>query len=441
MFKIAIDGPGGAGKSSVAKAIAKELGIVYVDTGALYRSIGLYMVNHGIDTKSAPDVTSALGSFTLELTFRDGKQIILLDGVDVGDKIRTPEISMAASNVSAIGTVREYLLNTQRNIAKTNCVIMDGRDIGTVIFPEAEVKIFLTASSEARAKRRYDELIARGVDVTYENVLAEMIERDTNDSTREIAPCVAAEDAITVDNTDLTEAQTVEKITAIIKEKIPFICDLPRKDSTYMRWHKRLHKLVRFIFGIKIQGLENIPKSGGIMFCANHIAARDAVVIAAACEREIKFLAKKELFTIPLLGRIIRALGAVRLDRGGADVGAIRTSVSLIKSGYALSIFPQGHRYPGVNPATTPKKNGAAMICYHAMCDVVPVCIKVNGFKYGIFKRVDVIFGKPIPYSELEMNEGGSLEYRSATDKIFERIVSLGGYDALPAPSAADKEN
>ena len=177
MYKIAIDGPGGAGKSSVAKAIAKELGIVYVDTGALYRSIGLYMVNHGIDTKSENEVAAELGKFTLELTFSEGKQIILLDGVDVGDKIRTPEISMAASNVSAIGAVREYLLNTQRNIAKTSCVIMDGRDIGTVIFPEAEVKIFLTASSEARAKRRYDELIARGTQVTYEQVLSEMIER------------------------------------------------------------------------------------------------------------------------------------------------------------------------------------------------------------------------------------------------------------------------
>lgn len=441
MYKIAIDGPGGAGKSSVAKAIAKELGIVYVDTGALYRSIGLYMVNHGIDTKDEPAVIGELGKFTLELIFRDGKQIILLDGVDVGDKIRTPEISMAASNVSAIGAVREYLLNTQRSIAKTSCVIMDGRDIGTVIFPEAEVKIFLTASSEARAKRRYDELIARGSDVTYEKVLAEMIERDTNDSTRKIAPCVAAADAVTVDNTELNEEETVRKITEIIKERIPYINDLPRKDSTYMKWHKRVHKLVRLLFGLKITGLENVPENGGIMFCSNHIAARDAVIIAAACEREIKFLAKKELFSVPLIGRVIRALGAVKLDRGGSDVSAIRTSINLIKSGYALSVFPQGHRYPGVNPGTTPRKNGAAMICYHAMCDVVPVCIKVRGFKYGIFKKTEVIFGKPIPYADLQLKSGGSEEYRSATDKIFERIVSLGGYDALPAPSETEIKN
>ncbi len=441
MFKIAIDGPGGAGKSSVAKAIAKKLGIVYVDTGALYRSIGLYMVAHGIDTKSASDVAAELGKFDLKLSFVDGRQVILLDGEDVGDRIRTPEISMAASNVSAIAEVRAFLLDTQRSIAKTSCVVMDGRDIGTVIFPEADVKVFLTASPEARAKRRYLELTAKGSDVTYESVLAEMIERDTNDSTRKIAPCVPAEDAVTVDNTDMTEEQTVEHIIGIITEKIPFITQLPTDKSTYMKWHRRVHKLVRFLLGVRVRGLENVPATGGIMFCANHIAARDAVVVAAACEREIKFLAKKELFTVPVIGRVIKALGAVRLDRGGADVGAIRTSINLIKAGYAVSIFPQGHRYPGVNPATTPKKNGAAMICYHAMCDVVPVCIKVRGFKYGIFKRVDVIFGEPIPYSELGLSSGGSEEYRAATDKIFERIVSLGGYDALPAPADTDKGN
>ena len=154
MLRIAIDGPGGAGKSSLAKAVAAKLGIIYVDTGALYRTIGLYMVRQGISPKDEDAVVAALPNFTLELKFIDGKQTILLDGNDVGDSIRTPEISMAASAVSAIPAVREYLLNTQRDIAKKNSVIMDGRDIGTVILPSAEVKIFLTASPEARAKRR-----------------------------------------------------------------------------------------------------------------------------------------------------------------------------------------------------------------------------------------------------------------------------------------------
>ena len=203
MLRIAIDGPGGAGKSSLAKAVAKELGIIYVDTGALYRSIGLYMLECGISPKDGASVTGALYDFTLELKFLDGKQVILLNGKDVGDTIRTPEVSMAASDVSAIGAVRAYLLDMQRDTAKTNSVIMDGRDIGTVILPDAEVKIFLTASPEARAKRRHLELLSRGKNVTFEEVYREMVERDTNDSTRAIAPCVPADDAVLLDNSDM----------------------------------------------------------------------------------------------------------------------------------------------------------------------------------------------------------------------------------------------
>ena len=219
MIRIAIDGPGGAGKSTVAKSVAKELGIIYVDTGALYRTIGLYMLNNGIDPKDAPAVAAALPDFTLELKFVDGKQTVLLNGEDVGDRIRTPEASMAASAVSAIKEVRAYLLDTQRNIAAKNSVIMDGRDIGTVILPDAEVKIFLTASPEARAKRRYKELIAKGQEVTYEQVYSEMVERDRNDSTRDIAPCVQAEDAVLLDNSELDFEGTVNAVLEIVKKK------------------------------------------------------------------------------------------------------------------------------------------------------------------------------------------------------------------------------
>ena len=218
MIRIAIDGPGGAGKSTVAKAVAAKLGIIYVDTGALYRTIGLYMLRRGISPKDEAAVSAALPDFTLELKFENGKQTILLDGVDVGDSIRTPEVSMAASAVSALPPVREYLLNTQRDIARKNSVIMDGRDIGTVILPNAEVKIFLTASPEARAKRRYDELIAKGKDVRYEDVLAEMNERDHADSTRDIAPAQAAEDAILFDNTGMTLEESVAAVIEMVNK-------------------------------------------------------------------------------------------------------------------------------------------------------------------------------------------------------------------------------
>ncbi len=219
MIRIALDGPGGAGKSTVAKAVAKELGIVYVDTGALYRTIGYYVRKKDIDPHDRDAVTAILGEINIEVRYEDDKQKVYLNGEDLGDKIRTPEMSMYASAVSAIPSVRAFLLETQKDIARKNSVIMDGRDIGTVILPDAEVKIFMTASAECRAMRRYRELLARGVQASYEAVLSEMNERDHNDATREIAPTAQAEDAVLLDTSELNFDQSVEAVIRIVKEK------------------------------------------------------------------------------------------------------------------------------------------------------------------------------------------------------------------------------
>ena len=429
MVRIAIDGPGGAGKSSVAKAVAKELGIIYVDTGALYRNIGLYMLERGIDPKDSDGVTSALGDFTLELKFTDGKQVILLNGEDKGDAIRTPEVSMAASAVSAIPAVREYLLNMQRDTAKRNSVIMDGRDIGTVILPNAEVKIFLTASPEARAKRRHAELIARGnSEVTYEQVYTEMVERDKNDSTRAVAPCVQAEDAILLDNSDLTAAETCDAVLKIVKKKSK------AKRNLYSILKPIVAPVYRLVMRVKVYGTENVPKDGGLILCANHIGAIDVISIGAVCPRQLTFVAKKELFSVPVLGALVKGLGAIKVDRGAGDVGAIKASVAAAEAGKVLSIFPQGHRYPGVDPAKTPIHHGAGLIAYHSGCDVIPVCIKLKGGRYGFLKKTEVIFGEVIKNSELGFTEGGTKEYKAATEKIFAAVTELGDYSALPAP-------
>ena len=430
MLRIAIDGPGGAGKSSLAKAVAKRLEIIYVDTGALYRTVGYYMLNHGIDPTDAPSVANELGKFTLELTYVDGEQVILLDGVNVKDAIRTPEMSMAASHVSAIKEVREFLLNTQRDIAKKNSVIMDGRDIGTVILPNAEVKIFLTASPEARAKRRYEELKAKGKDVSYEQVFTEMVERDRNDSTRDIAPCVPADDAIMLDNSTMTAEETVDAVVKIVKKA------KKKQNNFYMKAHKVLAPVIRFFSGIKVHGKENIPKEGGFLLCANHIAVRDVLLIGATCPRQIKFVAKKELFSVPVLRSVIKALGAVKLDRGGNDVAAIRKSIELIENGDMVSIFPQGHRYPAVDPSTTPIKSGAGMVAYRSGCDVIPVFIKTKGNKYGIFKKTEIFYGSPIKHCELGFKNGGKDEYDAVTELIFTKLLALGGYSR-----AQSKEN
>lgn len=218
---IALDGPAGAGKSSIAKRAAKALDFIYVDTGALYRTIGLAATRKGVEPKPSAEVEQLLSEITVDLSFNEkGEQIVLLDGEDVSGLIRTPEASMMASKISAVPSVRAYLLDLQRNMAKSHNVIMDGRDIGTVVLPDAKVKIFLTASPEARAERRYKELCEKGMDVKYEDILNDVITRDYNDSHRETAPLKPAEGCVTVDTTELDFEQSVEKIISVIKENI-----------------------------------------------------------------------------------------------------------------------------------------------------------------------------------------------------------------------------
>ena len=219
IINVAIDGPGGAGKSTIAKAVAKKLDILYVDTGALYRTIGLFVKSKGVDPKDEAGVTAILPEISIEVKYENGAQVVYLNGVNHGDAIRTPEMSMYASAVSAIPSVRAFLLETQKQIAKTNSVIMDGRDIGTVILPNADVKIFITASPECRAMRRYKELCERGQNVNYDDVLREMNERDSQDSSRKVAPAKPAEDAIFLDNGDLDLEGSVNAVLKIIEKK------------------------------------------------------------------------------------------------------------------------------------------------------------------------------------------------------------------------------
>lgn len=220
MIKIAIDGPSGSGKSTLAKNIAKELGFIYVDTGALYRSIGLYMFEHHIDTDTPSAMIAALSGINLKLMHIDGKQTVYLNDENVGERIRTPEISRMASIVSSIPEVRAFLLDLQKDMANRYNVVMDGRDIGTVIMPDAQVKIYLSASAENRAKRRYEELCAKGVKTTYETVLEDLVSRDVKDATREIAPAVAAPDAVPLDNSGLEAHETLQKAMEIVRNKL-----------------------------------------------------------------------------------------------------------------------------------------------------------------------------------------------------------------------------
>lgn len=216
-ISIAIDGPAGAGKSTISKVIAKKLGIIYVDTGAMYRAVALYAIRNGVNTRNEDGrLESILDEIEVDIAYEDGVQHIYLNGEDVSDAIREPEVSMGASNVAVVPSVRLKLVELQRELAKKQSVIMDGRDIGTYVLPDADVKIFLTATAEERAKRRFDELQAKGIESSYDEVLCDMKKRDLNDSTRDFAPLKQADDAALIDTTKYNFDESVKMILSHI---------------------------------------------------------------------------------------------------------------------------------------------------------------------------------------------------------------------------------
>ena len=221
IYSVAIDGPAGAGKSTIARRAAERLNFVYVDTGAIYRTVGYAACHRGIALDEPEKIAAMLSELTVALRWtEDGLQHMQLNGEDVTAEIRRPEISTYASVCAAVPAVRAFLLNTQREVAKTHSVVMDGRDIGTVVLPEADVKIFLTASAEVRARRRYLELQAKGAPDAYETVLADMVERDRRDSGRAIAPLKQADDAVLVDTSALTLEESIDAVVRVIMERI-----------------------------------------------------------------------------------------------------------------------------------------------------------------------------------------------------------------------------
>ena len=217
---IAIDGPAGAGKSTIARKLAEKTGYIYVDTGALYRTVALSISKNGINPQDVPAVVEHIGNISVDIKYIDGEQRVILNGEDVSNLIRTPEVSMMASTTSAIPEVRAFLLGLQRKLAKEHNVVMDGRDIATVVLPDAKVKIFLTASPEVRAKRRYDELISKGQDVEFSDVLADLIKRDEQDMTRAVAPLKPSDESVIVDTSELDLDGAVLAMENVVKRRI-----------------------------------------------------------------------------------------------------------------------------------------------------------------------------------------------------------------------------
>lgn len=435
VINCAIDGPSGAGKSTIAKGVAKRLGLVYVDTGALYRTVGLYALRCGADTTSADEVMPLLDGMSVELKYVNGEQRVLLNGEDVSDVIRTNEISMAASNVSAIPAVREFLLGLQRNIAASTSIVMDGRDIGTVILPQANVKIFMTASAEERAKRRYKELVERGQSISYEEVLNDINKRDYNDSHRDIAPLKKADDAYELDTTGMTIDEVVGKVCLIIEQKTS-AGDMSAEQIEPAPKRRSLSKLHLFIYGVvrlgvraylrlicrlRYEGTENIPSSGSYIVASNHISWSDPVYVNAAVKNVSSYIAKESIFKHPL-SFLLKVLHVFPIKRDQTDRDALSTAVRYLDKGYNLTIFPEGTR--SKDGKLGKGKSGVAFISHAAKADILPAGITVKKEK-GKRKSVTVRYGKIIPYTSLGITGMSASQLRHARDMVMSKIGEL----------------
>lgn len=428
-INIAIDGPAGAGKSTIAKSIAKKLGYIYVDTGALYRSIGYYALVNNIDIRDKNAVVPILTEINIELKYIDNEQHIFLNNENITNKIRTNEVSMAASDVSAINEVRSFLLNLQKEIAAKNDIIMDGRDIGTVILPNAQVKIFLTASAEKRADRRYKELVEKGQNVDYNVILNEIKIRDHNDETREIAPLKKADDAILVDTSDMNLNESINYVYKLISTSLNKITNCERKQKSpvkifFYSFLRALGWLIYHIsYNLKYVGKENIPHQGSYIFASNHRSYADPVIIAIPVKIPFCFMAKEELFKNKIFAFIIKSLGAFPVVRGKGDMSVIDESIKRLNRGNNLVIFPEGTR--SKDGKVGKGKTGVALIASKAEVPVVPVGICFKGNKLKFRKKIIVAFGKPIAPEELQITSMSPRELKTLKLKIMKSITDL----------------
>ena len=427
MISIAIDGPSGAGKSSLSKALAKDLGYVYVDTGAMYRSIGLYAVRAGVDPHDADAVAALLPQVKLGIRLIDGAQHIYLNGEDVSTAIRAEEIGMAASAVAAHPVVRSFLLDTQRGLAESQNILMDGRDIGTVVLPNATVKIFLTASAEARAQRRAKELAEKGQPADFATVLADIRQRDYQDSHRAVAPLKQADDAILVDTSSigLQESFDLRGLTMLL-----YWILLP------IVW-----VLAHILFRFEVIGRENLKavRDGrAYVIAPNHIANLDPVLIAITIFdwKRLRILAKEELFKNPLAGWFLRCMGAVSIERGKGDTTTVEKLTNECKNGTGIMIFPEGTRTKTGKLGVI--KSGAFVIAAASGADMLPVRI-IYGTKDGrlhLFCKVRIVFGEPIPAADLQIRDQSHkmAELRRMKNRLRDELEQLLADNAFAMP-------
>ena len=344
---VAIDGPSGTGKSTVAKGVAKRLGFIFFDTGAMYRSIAWKILQEKIPMTDEEAIRKVVNQFQFDIqTDSEGEKRYFVNGEDVTGKIRTPEISLLASQVSSLSFVRKALVKIQRRFGRRANAVFEGRDMGTVVFPDAEVKIFLTANPEVRAERRYRELLLKFPDLADSlspgQILHEIEQRDHSDATRAVSPLRQAKDAVLIDTSNLSADEVIDQIV-----KMHALCRRSGKFEpmrfSYRCVYLSVRAFFRLFYGLRIYGLSHF-RAGAAIIAANHASFFDPPVISISCPQEVHFLARDFLFRIPLLGRIIRSLNSHPVARDSSDAHTFRQLIQLLQSGKKVILFPEGKR-------------------------------------------------------------------------------------------------
>jgi cytidylate kinase len=429
---IAIDGPAASGKSTVAREVAKRLNCIYVDSGSFYRGVTWQMLQAGISTRNPLVVIPALLKSKWTFEVRDQAVVFKIDGEEPGEALRDKDVREAVSDIAAMPAVRTFVVSNLRKLTKLGSVAMEGRDIGSVVFPKTPYKFYLDANPEDRAKRRHAELIARGETEKAQEVLESLQRRDEKDSSRKAAPLKVADGAYVIDTSEYDAMGVVKVLMDRIAE-----LEKPKSDKLINPiWYRLTCKLLGMglhtVNKIQVHGVQNVPKSGGVIIASNHASYLDPPAIGASSRRMrmTHFMARDTLFRNPIMGWWLHQVGVIPLDRErGGDLKAMKTAIQLLKDGACVALFPEGTRSP--DGELQEPKPGIGFLVAKGEAPVVPVYVhgsyeawsKSSG---GLQKKpIHVIFGKLITQEEIQRLGKGREAYPKIGELIMERIAEL----------------
>ena len=398
-FTIAIDGPGGAGKSTVAGNVAKRLDVLHLDTGAMYRAFALAATQQGVKRDDPAAVEALAARVQIDVRFIGGAQHTFVDGQDVTLRIRTPQMSRAASDYAVLLPVRRRMVSLQQALAARQSMVLDGRDIGTRVLPDATLKVYLTASPEVRARRRHSELLARGETVDFETVLREVNARDHQDSTRQIDPLSVAADAHTLDTSHMTQPEVELAIIQLLENKM-MTNDTPRAPQAkprepftffYRAAMAVSHVLFTVLTPVTYHGLEYVDIDAPFILIGNHNSAIDPLLIGWKVKRyQLRFLGKAELTRSALMRAFFKSMLMIPVQRHNMDMKAVRACLNTLAQGHALAVFPEGTRYK--KTLMEEMESGVAMIALRSGAPMLPAYI---AGKPQLFRRLHCYFGQP----------------------------------------------